>query len=225
MPLVSDDSTASPICDAEIILIKDDFVYTLVPSGDSGYYHYAGTGLEVNYGDQFRIEVTYNGRTATGETIIPDPPEEVSISVDTIEIPFIFRQGTLQQIAEIDLHVSWTNPENLLHFSVVENLEDSLVNIFPDRIGQITKRFRLISLPSLDSIFQINTLTLEYFGRHEVTVYRINREYAELYLNRVQDSRDLNEPPSNIYNGLGVFTAFSGKSVYFDVIRKKFVKP
>ena len=31
--------------------------------------------------------------------------------------------------------------------------------------------------------------------------------------NRTQDSRDLNEPPSNIRNGLGVFSAFNSLSV------------
>ena len=34
-------------------------------------------------------------------------------------------------------------------------------------------------------------------------MYRVNEEYAGLYENQTQDSRDLNEPPSNIEGGLG----------------------
>lgn len=54
---------------------------------------------------------------------------------------------------------------------------------------------------------------------HEAEVYRVNGEYAQVYENRTQDSRDLNEPPSNIRNGLGVFSAFNSLSVSFEVAR------
>ncbi len=52
-------------------------------------------------------------------------------------------------------------------------------------------------------------------------MYRINAEYAQLYGNRTQDSRDLNEPPSNIRNGLGVFSAFNISSVFFEVAEQR----
>ena len=60
---------------------------------------------------------------------------------------------------------------------------------------------------------------LEHLGRHRAIVYRVNQEYADLYNNRVQDSRDLNEPPSNIRGGLGVFSAFNSVAREFDLVR------
>ncbi len=60
---------------------------------------------------------------------------------------------------------------------------------------------------------------MEALGAHHAKVYRVNAEYAQLYENRTQDSRDLNEPPSNIRNGLGVFSAFNSSSVSFEVAR------
>ena len=64
-------------------------------------------------------------------------------------------------------------------------------------------------------------MELRDLGRHTVTVYRVNGEYAQLYENRTQDSRDLNEPPSNIVGGLGVFSAFNrGSSLTFEVVRE-----
>jgi hypothetical protein len=51
-------------------------------------------------------------------------------------------------------------------------------------------------------------------------VYRINQEYADLYRTRQQDSRDLNEPLSNVVNGLGVFSAFNGVSSMLVVRRQ-----
>jgi len=55
-------------------------------------------------------------------------------------------------------------------------------------------------------------LTLTHYGQH-----RVNDEYADLYEGLEQDSRDLNEPPSNIHGALGVFSAFSADSAFFRV--------
>ncbi len=52
-----------------------------------------------------------------------------------------------------------------------------------------------------------------------VKVYQINQEYADLYENREQDSRGLNEPPSNIKNALGVFSAFNSQEAFFEVVK------
>jgi hypothetical protein len=73
---------------------------------------------------------------------------------------------------------------------------------------------------SVESFQVINLFTLEFVGPHLVTVYRVNEEYDNLYRARLQDSRDLNEPPTNIVNGLGVFSAFSGQTVAFAVARE-----
>jgi hypothetical protein len=76
---------------------------------------------------------------------------------------------------------------------------------------------RFVSEPTAaDSAF-VSQLTLKYFGLHKLLLHRVNQEYADLYAGLVQDSRDLNEPPSNIVNGLGVFSAFSADSAFFTV--------
>jgi hypothetical protein len=66
--------------------------------------------------------------------------------------------------------------------------------------------------------YSINHRIIIHYGRHQVKLYRINQEYADLYMSRQQDSRDLNEPLTNIQNGLGVFSAFNSEIVYFDAV-------
>jgi hypothetical protein len=51
-----------------------------------------------------------------------------------------------------------------------------------------------------------------------VRVYRVNKEYADLYRSRQQDTRSLNEPLTNVQNGLGVFSAFASDSVAVFVV-------
>ncbi len=48
---------------------------------------------------------------------------------------------------------------------------------------------------------------------------RVNEEYAPLYATLQQDSRDLNEPFTNITGGLGVFTAFAADTTSVTVIK------
>ena len=51
-------------------------------------------------------------------------------------------------------------------------------------------------------------------------VWRNNEEYAQLYASRQQDSRDLNEPATNIHGGLGVFSAFSADTTSFVAVKQ-----
>ncbi|MBK6457995.1 MAG: hypothetical protein IPF87_18230 [Gemmatimonadetes bacterium] len=61
--------------------------------------------------------------------------------------------------------------------------------------------------------------SLTYYGRYTVRVWRVNEEYAQLYATLQQDSRDLNEPISNVRGGLGVFSAFAADSTSFQVVK------
>jgi len=64
-------------------------------------------------------------------------------------------------------------------------------------------------MPIQDNIYKIRLPLIESLGLHKKTVYRVNREYVDLYKSRKQDTRNLNEPLTNIEGGLGVFSAFN----------------
>ena len=222
VPLGEDPALAPTIDDADVRLIKDGQTFVLESLGGDGQYHYPGTDLSVDEGDVFRLEVSYFGRVATGETVVPGPPVNVDIDGDTLFAPAWGgrgRGGGGFNAAESQLVVTWDNVAELLHFVVVESLEDDTEAIFPEQLLERLGRFRLITEPTTDPFFAVNLLLLRDLGMHQALVYRVNEEYAELYENRTQDSRDLNEPPSNITDGLGVFSAFNSRWVLFEVAR------
>jgi len=105
---------------------------------------------------------------------------------------------------------------------VVENLEASPTPInqtpFPGGPRGQLRSFR--SRPIRDSRYTIRRFDLTYLGEHRAKVYKVNREYANLYAFGQQDSRNLNEPETNIKNGLGVFAGFSSEEVKFRVIKQ-----
>jgi hypothetical protein len=59
-----------------------------------------------------------------------------------------------------------------------------------------------------------------YFGTHRVIVYHVNSEFAELFDNPGMSSVSMAEPPTNINNGLGIFTSMNTDTVYFKVYKQ-----
>ncbi len=236
IPLTSSDSVGSPINNAVVTLYKNDIAYNLVPSSDTGTYSYPGNNLTIETGDSFYIEATVDNKTASASTTVPESPDGVFMSTESVELPEItidpytgrpnmsaFRE-ILGMQGSVQLEVVWDNPESKLHFIVIENAEDNQETIFPDMDGRFGRvgagAFHRITFPTRESSYQINFREIKYWGKYVVKVYRINQEYSDLYDNLEQDSRDLNEPPTNIKNGLGIFSAFNSKNVYFEVIKE-----
>jgi len=217
LSLGSEATTAPPVNDAAVALVKDDQRYALVGSaGDSGYYHYAGTDLTVASGDEFEIEVTYAGQVTTGQTTVPLPPENITLSDSVVTITQEFTPGSRPTDDRVTL--SWEADASSLFYVVIECIESDPAEItgFGGGMSNNPQR-RMLFPPTNHNSQEVSRFNLSYFGRHVAKVYRVNQEYADLYESRTQDSRDLNEPLTNIENGLGIFSAFASQSVYFTV--------
>ena len=227
-PLSQEEDTSAPINDAEVALLKNGQRYPLVASGDEGLYHYPNNDLEVATGDLFQLEVMHSGITAIAETVVPTPTVGLSISQDSIKVPQLpfseGREAIVMKIGEFlresSIEATWDNPSSDLYFLVVESVNDTLDPIFPGQVLEALEQFRFVSEPTDENSITFLGGTLVSFGTYAVKVYHVNQEYAALYENRAQDSRDLNEPPSNVQNALGVFSAFNSQEAFFEVARE-----
>lgn len=227
-PLSEEEDSSTPINDAKVTLMKNGESFPLLASGDDGYYYYPMDDLKVETNDVFQLEVVHNGITATAETTVPTPTTGLTISEDSLKVPQLpIGQGTQAIVMAIQeflqgssIEAKWDNPDEDLYFMVVESVSDTLDPIFPDQVIQALERFRFVSEPTEGSSLTFLGGTLVSFGTYSVKVYHINQEYAALYENREQDSRDLNEPPSNVRNALGVFSAFNSQEAFFEVVRE-----
>jgi hypothetical protein len=216
------DSSAvpDPISNAQITLIRDDERFDLTAIGDEpGRYDYSGTDLSIAVGDVFHLEVTHDGVTATGETVVPPPPIGLALSVDSLAAPDFsggFPGGGGPGAFGAGLIVRWDNPGQQLFFVVIDNVESDPEPLpTSDFFGRFAPR--ITQLPTAADSAAVQVLRLTHYGRHRLKLYRINQEYADLYTALLQDSRDLNEPPTNIRGALGVFSAFSADSTFFYV--------
>jgi len=224
LPLGSEETKAPPINDADVSLIKDGVRYDLVPSlGDSGYYHYEWDDLTVNEGDEFEIAVSYQNQHASGKTTVPNPPRNVTLSSETLLVPDFssFGPGGFND-SSYTIFVNWEYDPSSLFYVVIECIEENpdSIDTFMSFGGKARASRKFISAPTNMNEYRIQWRSVSFYGKHRIKVYRVNQEYADLYSSRQQDSRDLNEPLTNIENGLGVFSAFNSVETVFNVVQE-----
>ena len=184
--------------------------------------------MQVNTGDEFQLEVVYNNIKATAKTTVPTPTTGLKLSIDSLKVPQLpLSEGKEAIVAvirkfmgESRIGATWNNPSRDHYFMVVESVSEIKTPIFPGAILDALARFKFVSEPTEGSTLTFLGGSLVSYGQYVVKVYHINQEYVALYENRTQDSRDLNQPPSNVQNALGVFSAFNSQNAYFKVVRK-----
>ena len=121
------------------------------------------------------------------------------------------------------MEIEWNNEENNYYFVDIQNIESS-----PEFVNELLQQFSdeipetfFTSEPEITSVYSINSnRELRYFGTYEITVYRLNVEYAALYTSSNNSTISLEEPPTNIINGLGIFTAVTPHKLTLEVKKK-----
>ena len=120
--------------------------------------------------------------------------------------------------------ISWDNPNNEYHYLTIKYMGDSENPIFSDElpagVGNFFENFSIVSEPTKDKEYSIIGLSLKNYGRYKVSLFKINQDYVSLFENQEQDSNELNEPPSNIINAFGVFSAFASDTTSFEIVKE-----
>jgi hypothetical protein len=229
--LGSTDTVPPPIADAQVQLVKNGLCYMLQPSWyKKGYYIYTGDcpecpvgELTVEEGDEFTLEVIYYGKVATATTVVPPPPAGVTITPESLLVSAATYPGTgefspggfMAEDPNTALTVSWEDDGNSMYYVTLEHKYKLAEPIVPDYPFYYTPKFA--SVPFTGGNFSIGWINITHYGEYRLQVYKLNREYLEMYLSQSQDSRDLNEPLTNVDNGLGIFTALNSATIRFRV--------
>ena len=218
------DGELEVIDDLEII-INDGTEDILLTSIGDGYY--SNLDYIVKTETTYQLSFDYNGKTISSETYI-QAPVEVSLSRDEVELEKIEftvgiggpgRPGT--QVQEV-VDITWNNQYQDYYFVVISNIEEDpeYVNSFFQQseldVDRPQRIFR--TEPEIMDTYSINSFQeLQTFGTYEIIVYRLNAEYAALYETVGSSTLSIQEPPSNIENGLGIFTGITPHYLYLEV--------
>lgn len=180
--------------------------------------------LVIGTGETYSMQLNYQDEVLNATTTVPPKPTSLQLSENVMERTQIdFSQGGPGgggggggQVQTDPIEVSWDNPLGDYFFLLVENVENNPDPIFLNT--PFERNFRFINEPTQSAIDIVQPQMIEFFGTHQVILFRVDADYASLYENREQDSRSLNEPFTNIENGLGIFTAVNSDTLYFEVI-------
>ena len=226
IPLEEPEGESDVIETADVVLSKGGSDYPLSYNAFNRRYRYEGNNLEILPQETLELRIDVNGRIATGTTTVPTTPVGLTISKEEMVIPEIksaadFLVGNPLEGAEVT--VTWSNPGNELHYTSVEFRSNLLKPILPPDVQEVVdgiiEDFGIITTPGTDTTLTVMGATLPSYGLYIVKVYKVNQEYADLYESETQDSRELNEPPSNIINARGIFSAFASDSIFFEVVK------
>ncbi len=220
LPLGSEDSLAPPITNATVIIKKQETEFMLIPDNTkAGFYYYPDNDLVINYKDELFLEVNVNNKIITAKTSVPLKPTNLQLNSDILIIPE-FTPGAGRRPPDLEsysIKLTWDNFDNSYYYVTIENIEQDPIPIDLNT-GKFASRF--VSEPSISSEYRISFGLITHLGKHRLVLYTVNQEYVDLYESRDQDSRNLNEPLTNIENGLGIFSAFASDTVYFSTVKE-----
>lgn len=220
-----DDSTGGEsISNARIVLEGQSDSWVLLHDDSLPGRYYVEEVPDMVPGDSFLLEIELEGEFLSAVTLVPDVPPEVSMSSTVMYVPKVedmMGMGNIEMPDPVEL--SWNNPEAKYYFLDIQNIESNPISVRPDPPDDRPEppegiSFQMITEPTNGTYYEINPRELQYFGTHRIVFTSVNSEYVNLYNSLNQDSRELNEPYTNIENGLGIFTAFNSDTLYLEVI-------
>ena len=161
-------------------------------------------------GNTCSFNFAYNGKTTSGETSVPSTPVSFTASALQQGVPNPDPDSTSTTFVPVDF--SWNNNEKGYYLMVFENHDKT-----PNRIGSGFGRRngyqdREEYLGQV-STYKTQSRSFEFSGYYNVYLYHINTEYNNIVNSSSTSSLNLTNPPTNIKNGLGIFTAMSRSSL------------
>jgi hypothetical protein len=194
---------------------NNEFELTSIGNG-----YYQNTNLIIDAGKNYQLEFERGGEIISAETYVPEH-NVASISTTEVELKKIeagvFPTGGI--IIPDPVEVSWNNNDGDYYYVLIKNIETDpeYVN---ENIAQFEGQLQFITEPQISNFYAIRTQReLLQFGTYEIIVFRVNPEYAALYESSGSSTLSLEEPPSNIVNGLGIFTGVSSDTIYLEVTK------
>jgi hypothetical protein len=210
-----EDTVQLPVSQIPVYLIREtDTLLMEENRAIAGEYLLSSSELNLKPGDTIRLFGIFQDIPFRAQTRIPTAVESLAISSGSI----YYKVGDPRSMMNSEnLTISWDNTLLDFYYITVENTETD-----PEPLNEMMVDMPMMSFayPSQADQFQVSMRNIRYFGRHRVIVFHVNPEFADIFDNSELTSNAITQPPGNVENAHGIFTAITADTVYFTVYKQ-----
>lgn len=175
--------------------------------GANGTYTYSDATF-VTANKTYSMQFTYNNTSVTASTVMPDKPVGFKLTDSVFHEPNTLDQAYNDKVLET---ITWTNPDSLQHMLLFKNTDSNPFEIIAVRNNR-NASFEINTERA--SAYSITQTTFKYYGFYKVILLRVNDEYINVLTSNTRGtSQNLVNTPTNIVNGLGIFTAMQADTL------------
>ena len=201
-----------------VTISKEGKMYPAMYNATDSLYH-GPQDLLVEEGVDYTLDFSFNNKEVTATAQALSKPKDFKQSEATLYITSFngtFSGGT--PVIPDPLKLTWLNPENDYYMVIIENLEAEPQPINTS-VNNVARRvFR--NQPAQTSETEIGPRSFQYYGHHRLILFHVDADYASLYKDSGTSSQNITTPPTNVNNGLGIFTAINSDTLFLDIIKK-----
>lgn len=191
--------------------------YPLISLGDGIYADTSGI-IPVLSDSSYSLLFNFNGTQVTSSTLIPGKPTSVTQSVTSIKMSQFDSENPSGSSPPEPVEITFANDDASYYIATIECIDTVLVPVYKDSIPDNDMSS---SQPVTGTSIEIRPMTIRYFGKNQIILYHINPEYSTFFMHQASTSQNYEQPPSNIENGLGIFTGINADTLFLNVIQVK----
>ena len=201
---ITDTSTYGAVISGLKLNISDGTKTVSLSETTSGNYTYSDNSFLIA-GKTYTLQFSYNNLPVAASTLMPAKPTNYTTTATTLNLPASNNYASV--VAE---SFRWDNPDSLYHILVFKNDDNSPYNIHPNMNSAVNFTLNAKQAAGYDVVYR----QLNYIGIYRVILYSVNKEYINLLTSNANtSSQQLTNPPTNVTNGYGIFTAMQSDTI------------
>jgi len=198
------------------LTVSDGSSQVKLTESAGGTYTYSDSTFFVA-GKTYTLNFEYLSKKVSAQTVMPYKPQNFATQHTSV----LYTGPDVNSLTDTLNAFTWTNPDSLNHVLVFDNLDDTF---FPlsgggERNGGSTNIFERNT--DRKSVFYVVSNNFPYYGSYQVILLSVNQEYIDLLKSNTlgANSQNLLNLPTNVVNGLGIFTAMQSDTLNFTLLK------
>jgi hypothetical protein len=184
---------------------------------DTGVYTLLLGDKRIQPGELYKLKFLYYGDTVSSTTVVPLKPVNLAISSSLIYTDRITSSSGFPSGQMSDIDLTWDNTDSSYYYVLIEYLETTRDYINYRSASQDLSTIQSIS-PMSTSSTRIGMRNLYFFGSYRIVLFKINKDFVDLYQQTTSNSNNITTPVTTINNGFGVFTGMASDTVNLEVV-------